>query len=314
MDKFTRQLTLVSLLEQHAWPLSFEGIRERLPEAYPQAEPESARRAFERDKSDILAMGVPLSTRDVPDDPSNSAYTITRKRSAVGDPGFTPAELAALRFAATAMALRQDGSDDAPDATDGLRKYGGLGGTEPSPTIVELRLDANLTALFTAILDIRPVGFTHGGRTRRVMPDRLAHIDGQWYLRCEDLDAAATRTFRLDRIAGAVLPHDDSPPVADSPAADSPAADGHGSGTTTGAVRFRPWEFGDGPRTNWARPSCPTWLQQALIQKAVLPLRMWLMASVSVHRRCYNWSRALATVLRISMRLMPRRRRKTCDR
>ncbi len=130
---------------------------------------------------------------------------------------------------------------------DGLRKYGGLGGTEPSPTIAELRLDANLTALFTAILERRPVGFTHGGRTRRVMPDRLAHIDGQWYLRCEDLDAAATRTFRLDRIAGAVLPHDDSPPVADSPAADSPAADGHGSGTTTGAVRFRPWEFGDGP-------------------------------------------------------------------
>ena len=236
MDEFTRQLTLVALLQQSPGPLTFTEIRERLGgRGYAQPNPESARQAFIRDKRKLTDMGIPIETRGVPDDPSNSAYTIDRKRSAVADPGFTAAELAALRFAATALALRAEGVDEVTDATDGLRKYGGLSGDDPRPTMAEVQLDARLADLFGAILEHRAVGFTHGGRTRRVQPQQLAQHGGHWYLRCHDLDAGSARTYRVDRIDGAVLPlPEEAVPEATAPAA--PA----------GTLRFRPWEFAGG--------------------------------------------------------------------
>ena len=40
------------------------------------------------------------------------------------------------------------------------------------------------------------------GSTRRVDPLRVESIDADWYLRAWDLDRAAVRTFRLDRMSG----------------------------------------------------------------------------------------------------------------
>ncbi len=243
MDKFTRQLSLVALLEQSPRALTFEEIRAHLKAAaYPQTEPESARRAFERDKKDLLEMGLPLETTAVPDDPSNSAYSIAWERSALGDPGFTPAELAALRFAATATALRSEGVEEITDASRALRKYGGMGGPPSTPSVAEVRLDANLTALFAAILDRHPVGFSYAERTRRVMPRQLAHVSGHWYLRSDDMDEAAPRTYRLDRIDGGVLRIVEDPSEVAAP-------DGSESALSS-TLRFRPWEFGDGPQVS----------------------------------------------------------------
>ncbi len=241
MDKFTRLLSLVALLEQSARPKTFEEIREELPDSYTQSRPETARRAFERDKKDLLDMGVPLRTLDVADDPSGSAYVIRRERSAVADPGFTGAELAALRMAATAMALRDEGAGLA-DATDGLRKYGGMGPAGDGPTLAEIRLDSNVTELFSAILNGTPVAFTHSDRTRKVLPQHLWSMGGHWYLTCHDLDAGASRTYRLDRLEGAVLPVEPAEERAEKPAAGIESSDAAGPGG-----RFRPWEFGDGP-------------------------------------------------------------------
>lgn len=234
MDKYTRLLSLVALLEQSARPLTAEQISEQLG-AY--AGGEAGRRSFERDKADLLHMGVPLETVEVPADPSLRAYTIRYERSEVGDPGFTPAELAALRFAATTMALREDGVDAIADATDGLRKYGGLGGPAHAVTIAEIRLDGNLTTLFEAVLAGGPVGFRHSDRVRRVLPRQVAHHGGHWYLRCLDLDVGEARTYRLDRIEGRVLPDPDG---------GDPGVTTDGSSTTDplGALHFRPWEYG----------------------------------------------------------------------
>ena len=207
MDKFTRQLNLVALLEQAGNDLTFAEIRERLrSEAYPQRDPESARRAFERDKADLLQMGVPLESRSPGDDPSRTVYGIRPSAAEIEDPGFTPEELAALRFAATALALRSEDSTTMEDAVDGLRKYGGLGADEPTRTVAELSLDRNVRTIFTAILERRPVGFTYGAETRRVLPLQLASRAGHWYLRCLHVDGGHSRTYRLDRIEGTVLP------------------------------------------------------------------------------------------------------------
>ena len=170
MDKFTRQLNLIALLQQAGVALTFAEIRARLSgDAYPQRDPESARRGFERDKADLLDMGVPLESVTIADDASATAYTIdSRRRSGsqndsgsghdtVSDPGFTPSELAALRFAATAVALRGEAVDSVTDASDGLRKYGGLGAPSAERTVADIQLDDNVADLFAAVLDSAPV-------------------------------------------------------------------------------------------------------------------------------------------------------------
>jgi proteasome accessory factor B len=101
--------------------------------------------------------------------------------------------------------------------------------------MAEVHLDARLADLFTAILGHRAVGFTHGGRTRKVQPQQLAHHGGHWYLRCHDLDAGSARTYRVDRMEGAVLP-----------LPEEAVPEGTAAGAPAGALRFRPWEFGGG--------------------------------------------------------------------
>lgn len=254
MDKFTRQLNLVALLQQAGAPLTFAEIRSRLPAAaYPQRDPESARRGFERDKADLLAMGVPLEAEPLRDDPSVTAYTVAstrtshRRRQEMSDPGFTPSELAALRFAATAVALRGESVDSVAEASHGLRKYGGMGTPVAERTLADLQLDDNVSALFASILESAPVGFSYSGRTRRVLPVQLANRVGRWYLRAEDLDSREPRTYRLDRIEGPVL--DLPPPEAEAALAADCAPSGNGESDprpSMASLRLRPWEFGRG--------------------------------------------------------------------
>ncbi|MGI9579071.1 MAG: helix-turn-helix transcriptional regulator, partial [Microthrixaceae bacterium] len=246
MDKFTRLLTLVALLEQREQPQTFEEIKEELgPDAYPQRNPESARRSFERDKDDLLAMGVPLRADPMWDDPSNTGYTITRERSRVADPGFTPAEMAALRMAATALALREDGVSELADASDGLRKYGGMAAPSAEAagtgeaTVAEIRLDSNITEVFGAVVERRRIAFAYNDRTRQVTPLQLSSISGNWYLNCHDHEAGQSRTYRLDRIEGSVISAVDESGAA-------PAGEARVVETQSGTNRFRPWEFGDG--------------------------------------------------------------------
>lgn len=256
MDKFTRLLNLTGLLQQAGTALTFAEIRAQLPDdAYPQRDPESARRGFERDKADLLAMGVPLESVTVSDDPSATAYTIGARRStgsdrdagsrhsALSDPGFTPSELAALRFAATAVALRGEAVDSVTDASDGLRKYGGMGTPPAERTVADIRLDANVSELFTAVIDSAPVAFTYAQRTRRVLPVQLANRSGHWYLRSHDLDVGESRTYRLDRLGSPVLrlPPEETDGIA---GAGDPSGAHSESSPTMGTLRLRPWEFG----------------------------------------------------------------------
>ncbi|HZB70560.1 MAG TPA: hypothetical protein VE395_00375, partial [Acidimicrobiales bacterium] len=119
--KLERLLNLTALLLETPRPLSAQEIRERLG-AYPE-ELESFRRAFERDKDDLRAMGVPLEVAEVPGVvPAIEGYRIPKDRYYLRDPGLTPDELAALRMAASVVRL------DGLSAREGLLKLGGLVG------------------------------------------------------------------------------------------------------------------------------------------------------------------------------------------
>ena len=86
-------------------------------------EDEAFRRNFERDKDLLRQMGIPLTVE--PLDPARpdvgDGYRIPKERYALADPGLADDELAALRLAASAVALQ--GGEDA--ATTALRKLAG---------------------------------------------------------------------------------------------------------------------------------------------------------------------------------------------
>ena len=119
--KLERLLNLTALLLETPRPLSAAEIRHRLG-VYPD-ETDAFRRAFERDKDDLRAMGVPLEIETVPGVvPAVEGYRIPKDRYYLRDPGLTPDELAALRLAASLVQL------DGLSAREGLLKLGGLVG------------------------------------------------------------------------------------------------------------------------------------------------------------------------------------------
>jgi proteasome accessory factor B len=227
--KLDRLLNLTAALLETRVPMTAEEIRSRVP-GYSTESDEAFHRAFERDKDDLRELGVPIETVTVGHhEQPKAAYTIERDRYELPDPGFELDELAAIQLAATAVQLE---GLDRDDVEEGLRKLGGLAeaperdlplGAVPTPPV--------LLDLFVAVLERRQVRFLYGGEERVVQPHRLQFERGRWYLSGLDLGREDRRSFRLDRMDGAV----------DSGEARSfePPEEVHG-------VRLRPWELGPG--------------------------------------------------------------------
>src|SRR4029450_4538136 len=102
--KLERLLNLTALLLETPRPLSALEIRDRL--GGDAGETDACRRAFERDKDDLRAMGVPLEVQDVPGVlPVVDGYRIPKDRYYLRDPGLSAAELAALHVAASVVQI-----------------------------------------------------------------------------------------------------------------------------------------------------------------------------------------------------------------
>lgn len=230
MAKLDRLLNLVAALIDTTVPLTAEEIRERVPGYSDSAD--AFHRSFERDKDDLRELGVPIETVTVDHlEQPRAGYTILRDRYELDDPGLEPDELAALHLAATTVQVE---GLDPDDAEEGLRKLGGLAvaadGT--GAPIGAVPMPRQLLDLFGAILERREVEFGYAGATRHVHPYRLQFERGRWYLSGHDVDREAPRSFRLDRIDGAVR-------VGQDREAFAKPDEVHG-------VVLRPWELGDG--------------------------------------------------------------------
>jgi proteasome accessory factor B len=229
--KLERLLNLTALLLETPRPLSAAEIRDRLG-VYPD-ETDAFRRAFERDKDDLRAMGVPLEIETVPGVvPAVEGYRIPKDRYYLRDPGLNPDELAALRLAASLVQL------DGLSAREGLLKLGGLVGDagDAGDAGVGLAVGSlpggNVAPLFGAIAAQVAVRFTYRGEVRTVDPYRLDFARGRWYVSGYDHARRAERVFRLDRFESATeaLPglRFDRPAVA------------------VPGVQLDPWKIGDG--------------------------------------------------------------------
>lgn len=211
MNRLERLLNLVAALLDAPRPLSRAQIQSRVP-GYGNGE--SARRAFERDKDALRAMGIPVVleplTADQPE--RGEGYRIRPEEYGLPDPRLTADELAALHLAASTVRLGGAAESTLGEAGMAIWKLGGgtSEGSEGRP-VAALAGSEYLPHLFSALGDRSTVRFGYRGASRLVDPYRLSYASGRWYLIGHDHDRGEERNFRLDRM--------DAAPVAGQPGA-----------------------------------------------------------------------------------------------
>lgn len=210
VDRLERLVNLVIALRETRRPLTIAQINQRVA-GYAGDRDESWRRMFERDKADLRHLGIPVRTQKLDRFDETLGYRIAPEDYDLPSVALDPHELTALALAVQLTGL----GDDAAPALDKLAVDAGLAGQQRAvPRLpLELGIDAPNRALLTeALTTRRRVRFAYrrgddvaaAPTRRRVEPHALLHHRGRWYLRGHDLDRGADRTFRLDRIDGAV--------------------------------------------------------------------------------------------------------------
>lgn len=101
-DRSKRLLDLVMLLLRARSPVPFRDIREQF-DAYQTQNAEAGLRAFERDKADLLELGVPIRyvTPDEDDALEEGGYVVDLKKFKLPEVHLTPEEVSALVLAAS---------------------------------------------------------------------------------------------------------------------------------------------------------------------------------------------------------------------
>jgi len=194
LDRLERVTDLVLVLLDTRQPLTLDAIAHQVP-GYP-AEHSARRQAFERDKRLLRDEGIPVLTERLPGH-EQYGYLIERESFYLPDLDLEPDEQIALHLAVAGVHLGD------PSGRDALLKLGaaGLGDVRPIASMVP---PAALIELFEAVRTRATAHFTYRAELRRVAPVGLWFRFGHWYLVAWDLDRAAVRTFRVDRIEGEV--------------------------------------------------------------------------------------------------------------
>ncbi|MGA9526149.1 MAG: WYL domain-containing protein [Myxococcaceae bacterium] len=134
MDRTERLLDLVALLLDTREPITWAELREHFPDDYGSGTDEAAERKFERDKAELLELGIPL-TWVQGDDDRKDGYLVDREAYYLPEVGLTPEELAVL-YAAGSAALASGAFPGQQDLAHALRKIGFFSGRElPTPKV-----------------------------------------------------------------------------------------------------------------------------------------------------------------------------------
>jgi proteasome accessory factor B len=134
MDRTERLLDLVALLLDSREPISWAELRESFPEDYGKGSDEAAERKFERDKAELVELGIPLTYLQA-DDERKDGYIVDREAYYLPQAGLTPEELAVL-YAAGSVALASGAFPGRQDLAHALRKIGFFAGTDlPTPRV-----------------------------------------------------------------------------------------------------------------------------------------------------------------------------------
>ena len=206
MRRVERLINLIAALLETEHPMTAEQIRTRIA-GYDNPDKEAFRRAFERDKADLKAMGIPVETQALdPFGDSPPGYTIPKARYYLPDLDLEPDEVAALRIAAGAVVGVEE------EAGTGVMKLA-LGALDETSGGARLAWNADVAAsqpllgpIYAAVAERVPVrfGYQPAGADepseREVEPFALVHRRGHWYLVGRDRQREGVRTFKVARV------------------------------------------------------------------------------------------------------------------
>ncbi len=232
-DRSKRLLDLVMLLLRARTPVTYREVRDQFP-GYQTANAEAGLRAFERDKADLLELGVPIRyiTPEEDDSLEDGGYVIDLKRFRLPEVRLTADEVSALVLAASVaraipggaypkvvdLALRKLAFDlpERPDTPIELFESG----RAPSPVLVHFppvraaaaeQLGETFATLEAATRFRKRVSMTYqaagsGSTSRRdVDPYGLVYREAAWYLVGWCHLRREIRSFRVDRIHDAAM-------------------------------------------------------------------------------------------------------------
>lgn len=214
MDRIERLLDLVALLLDAREPISWAELREHFPQDYGGISDEAAERKFERDKAELLELGLPL-TYVQGDDERKDGYVVDRDAYYLPQVDLSREELAVL-YAAGSAALTAGAFPGRDDLAHALRKIGFFAGDAlPTPRVrLELavgqgsnELSNRLEQLWDACSARKWVQISYASpkkhpevTERRVDPYGLALRRGQWTLVGYCHLRQELRTFLVHRI------------------------------------------------------------------------------------------------------------------
>lgn len=213
MERTERLLDLVALLLDAQKPMSWAAIREAFPDDYNTGSVEAAERKFERDKAELLELGIPIKWLQADED-RDDGYVVDKEGYYLPEVGLTPEELAVL-YAAGSAALASGAFPGRQELAHALRKIGFFtDGPLPLPKVrLELGTVANTTALperlellWTAISGRKSVDLEYFSprnsaiTQRRVDPYGLALRRGTWTLVGLCHLRKGVRSFHVHRI------------------------------------------------------------------------------------------------------------------
>ena len=213
MDRTERLLDLVALLLDAREPVSWAELREHFPDDYAGISDDAAERKFERDKAELLELGLPLAYIQG-DDERRDGYLVDRDAYYLPEAGLTKEELAVL-YAAGSAALTSEAFPGRQDLAHALRKMNFFAGDAlPSPRVrMELGagpgaadLSGRLEELWGACAARKWVQVEYASpkspqtTDRRVDPYGLALRQGHWTLVGYCHLRQGIRTFHVQRI------------------------------------------------------------------------------------------------------------------
>jgi proteasome accessory factor B len=213
MERTERLLDLVALLLDAREPISWAELREHFPADYGGISDDAAERKFERDKAELLELGLPL-TYIQGDDDLKDGYIVDRSAYYLPEANLTKEELAVL-YAAGSAALASGAFPGRDDLAHALRKIGFFAGDAlPSPRVrMELgssqsdpELSARLEQLWEACGAHKWVQISYASpkrsevTERKVDPYGLALRRGVWTLVGYCHLRQGLRTFHVHRI------------------------------------------------------------------------------------------------------------------
>jgi predicted DNA-binding transcriptional regulator YafY len=191
------------------------------------ANPETARRTFERDKKTLRQVGFDIQTSQPDEGPAT--YTLAQPGNALGEMELSDAERMALAVSVAMVRLGGALSVDRTLVKLGAGSAAGMGAMNVDMGHLETE---KVHELLSAVQIRAHIFFDYKGKRRRqVEPLRISSRHGRWYLQARE-DGTA-KTFRIDRLSGLyVSPREDMFDL--TPLSESPSI-----------LTAEPWEFGE---------------------------------------------------------------------